>query len=67
MLLNSEISVLLTIPFLVANTKYLISSDEAEISTIELMFSSLSNCSKFIIGIPFDCLENSGTSYPFIR
>ena len=62
MLLNSSIGVLLTKPFFVANNKYLILSSFESSSTIERMFSFLSNDNKLTIGIPFDCLLNSGIS-----
>ena len=49
-----------------AQIKYLVESSSGLILNIELMFSSFSSGSKLIIGNPLDCLENSGTSYPFI-
>ena len=62
MLLNSSIGVLFTKPFFVVNSKYLILSSFESNSTIERMFSFLSNDNKLTIGIPFDCLLNSGIS-----
>ena len=59
---NSLILVRFTIPFRVANIKYLVKSSSCFIFIIELMFSSFSSGNILIIGKPLDCLENSGIS-----
>ena len=61
MFLNSSLLVFLTIPFFVANNKYL-SSSFASIAINVAIFSFGANWSKLTIAVPLDCLLPSGIS-----
>jgi len=61
MFLNSSLLVFLTIPFLVASNKYLLSSFSSIANNVAI-FSPGAKLSKFTIAVPLACLLPSGTS-----